>query len=193
MLGKEYYVLETSSDNEMFIHSLDSAVDDLLMKDNYIDPTIILKFYFDETTVKEPILYDHIEKGMSPLFSKRVKEVLELFDYFPAVQCVESAITFKDQIFEEYYYLNILNYISCVDTNHSIFDTKRRTGKIGTFDKLVLLEDTLNNKSLPQRLIFRLEEAASVVLFHESVVEAVMKIEPTGLKFYHVDKWNSFV
>lgn len=193
MLGNEYYVLETSSDNEMFIHPAHEDVDNLLMKNDYIDPTIVLRFYFDEDMVKEPMAIDYIEEGISPFISKKLKEIIELFDYFPAIQFVESTISFKDQIFEEYFYLNITNRLQCVDKDLSEFTLSRTSGKIRSFDKLILFEEALKQRSLQQRLIFRLEEKTGTILFHESIVEAVMKVEPTGLHFYPVDEWDTFV
>jgi hypothetical protein len=59
-----------------------------------------------------------------------------------------------------------------------------------TIDKLVL--DTLRLDAVPlqERLIFDLKEHRSYHLFHETVVDAITKINPTGLQFISVYAWH---
>lgn len=192
MISNEYYILEKDAKNKMFLHS-DAIVADHLDCDEYVGSSLILNLEVDEEIVSEPIAFDYLVKGSYPIFYKRIKEVIEVFDYFPAIQFVKSVITYKDKVFEDYFCMKIFNYISCMDENASDFRKSKVTGAVISFEKLVLLENELKAKSLQQRLIFRLFESKGVYLFHESVVEAVMRVEPTGLRFHPVDKWNSFV
>ena len=58
--------------------------------------------------------------------------------------------------------------------------------------KLVLNRVELNKISLDKRLCLRLKEAPGYVLYHQSVVDAIMELEPTGMYFQDIEEYGFY-
>ena len=50
--------------------------------------------------------------------------------------------------------------------------------------------DRLREIPLNERLIFILEEDCGKMLYHKSVAEAIMAVNPTGVNFTKVEDWS---
>jgi hypothetical protein len=116
--------------------------------------------------------YDILPVIGAPLVSKKFKEVFK--------ECIGTEMDFLQSIIidkkgnknEEFLVLNILNKISCMDTEKSIIEkTKYGTTKI---KKLFLTPNSLENKS-----IVRMEEHNSYIIVTE---EFKKRCEEAGLK-----------
>jgi len=44
---------------------------------------------------------------------------------------------------------------------------------------------------LEKRLLFRLKECFYYTLYHESLVDAIIKADPTNMRFVSVEAWHS--
>ncbi len=56
---------------------------------------------------------------------------------------------------------------------------------------LVIDSEVLGNIPLAELLVFALGEKRLYIFFHASVVEKIVAINPEGLKFAPITKWNS--
>jgi RPA family protein len=62
---------------------------------------------------------------------------------------------------------------------------------IETIDKMVLDTKILSKIPLESRRIFRLGELYTQELYHESVVEKIMAVDPTGIRFVRVEDYHT--
>lgn len=69
--------------------------------------------------------------------------------------------------------------------------SRRKPGKASEVKKLILDNNVLDKVPLEERLVFALWENSLNVLFHQSVVEKILEIGPTGLTIYRLSKWDS--
>ncbi len=61
---------------------------------------------------------------------------------------------------------------------------------IYTAQKVVIDREKLNKIQLNKRLGIRLKEAPGYYLYHQSVVDAIMTLEPTGLYFQDIEDYE---
>ncbi len=190
----KYYVLSESKENEMLVHEFDDETADMVMEEGLIHPLFIARFFIDDEAVSQPILYDFYTASPYPVISTKIKEIMELFCdvHKQEVQFVKATVSYKEQIWEDYWFLHVMFWLPCLDREKSVYDTYE-DGMIVDFDKLVLDESRIKPRFGDPPLIFRLEEKPGVYLFHEKVVDAVMKVNPTGIKFYPVEEWHTFI
>ena len=66
-----------------------------------------------------------------------------------------------------------------------------KPGKASNVEKLVLDNEVLDKIPLEERLVFAVWEAHLHVLYHYSVVEKMLEIDPTGMTIYRLSKWDS--
>jgi len=85
--------------------------------------------------------------------------------------------------------LEVFNWIACIDRQSSAVSLSRRDTVL-SINKLVLDEKVLQEIPLVRRRVFVLTESPSVYLFHQSVVEQVLALQPEGVRFIRVDPWN---
>jgi hypothetical protein len=82
---------------------------------------------------------------------------------------------------------NEYNDIAAMDKEKSEFTKPRRAYFISKF---VLDREALKKIPLEKRLVFVLKEAPSRVVFHKSVVDAIMAENPTGVQFRPIENWE---
>ncbi|MFV0352950.1 MAG: hypothetical protein ACK5JF_11690, partial [Oscillospiraceae bacterium] len=80
-----------------------------------------------------------------------------------------------------YYILHMYNKIKCMDWENSIWRKNRFNKEKASIDELVLDNAKLDEVPLEERLVFKVWEDSSYFLFHQSIVEKMLEIVPTGL------------
>ena len=133
----------------------------------------------------QPQLADYMGTP-SPIIGEKIKQVLETItitgsQYFPA------SVRFGGKLHKNYYFWHIYLEIACLHMDRSEVKQRRASLSIRTIS---LDETILNRISESGRWVFRLAESTSRILVHERVVEKVMAIKPTGIRFIRVDQWN---
>jgi hypothetical protein len=124
----------------------------------------------------------------TPVVSERLKDALAALDLF-GLQLVPADVEVKPDDVRRYWLLHVFNKIACIDRQRSALSFYSDGDVLG-INKLVLDEKVLQEMPPEQRRVFRLEESTSVYLFHHSVVEQVLALNPEGLRFVRVDQWN---
>jgi hypothetical protein len=56
--------------------------------------------------------------------------------------------------------------------------------------KIVLDKEVLSGIPLEERLVYRSKEDSQFKLYHESVVEIIKSVNPTGMRFLNIEDWN---
>ncbi len=120
-------------------------------------------------------------------FSKRVIEEAGLKHIY-GINFVPAHVEHKGAT-HEFYILNFLNEIECLDKINSKYNWNKKSQEIRSIRKLVLDMEKLKQIPLKKRLIFLLEEG-SIALFHKSIVEQIMKTNPKGMKFITPDEFE---
>ena len=123
----------------------------------------------------------------SRVFSKNTIENSNLKHVY-GINFVPAYTEHKGKIYE-FYILNFLNEISCLDKINSKYNFNKKLQTIRSIRKLALDSEKLENIPLSKRLIFLLEEGA-IALYHKSIVKKIMETNPIGIKFITLDKFE---
>jgi hypothetical protein len=125
-----------------------------------------------------------------PVVSTRLKDVLEPLNLY-GVQIVPADVRMRDDTTLRYWLLHLWHEIPCMDRKRSVFKPSSDGVFLLSLDRLVLDEQVLKDIPLEKRLVFLLEED-TVHLFHGSVVERIMALQPPpeGLRFVPVEQWG---
>jgi hypothetical protein len=168
----DYYIIERKTDETY----------PLIMETGYepddINPKLI-KMAFNDPIPKKPVMADYL-KGPENYFMAKIADIIMnlKLDY---IKLIETKWVGKQKdIMEKYWCLNVDNDIEAMDKEKSVYKKPRRAYFI---EKFVLDKVALEKIPLKKRLIFVLEEAPSRVVFHKSVVDLIMAVNPTGLQF----------
>jgi len=72
---------------------------------------------------------------------------------------------------------------------HSEYSISKIDGEIRNVMRFFLDTDALAKIPLEKRLVFLLEEDMPKQIYHKSVVDAIMSVNPTGVGFYQIPEW----
>jgi hypothetical protein len=136
---------------------------------------------------RAPVMVDY-HSLPEPVVSERIKGTLESLDLF-GMQLVPADVKVKADDVRRYWLLHVFNWIACIDRQRSVCKFDSDGDALG-ISKLVLDEKVLEAIPPERRRAFVLSESPSVYLFHQSVVEQVLALQPEGLRFIRVDQWN---
>lgn len=123
-----------------------------------------------------------------PVVSQRVRDVLAALS-LAGVQLVPADVRVRVDDVRRYYLAHVYQRIAAVDRERSVLDVSER-GRVVGIRRLVLDMEKIGQVPLEDRLVFRLAESVSVHLFHESVVSAVLALQPEGLRFTPANSWS---
>ncbi|HED33999.1 MAG TPA: hypothetical protein ENJ08_07270 [Gammaproteobacteria bacterium] len=190
MLQAEYYVIKRENNDNYPLFSWDQKSGEFSMGKpvEYKDPV--------KLRLGEPISPNfewvdyHSLSG--PVVSKRVADVLAPLNIH-GIQLVPAEVRNPKDPFSEiknYYFLHVWNRIHCLDKEKSELELYK-DGSIFGIEEFVLDEKILGMFELRKRLIFELAEDISVTLFHQSIKEVIMAINPKGFRFIKATDWYS--
>jgi len=182
----EYFILESAASNDHPMLSWDEHIVGF-GRPQPASFTRPLQLRLGAPVPRNPIMVDHHELP-EPVVSPRLKDALEALGLH-GVQFVAADVKVKPDDVRCYWIIRIFNLLACMDRQLSKFSLSRR-GRVNGIDKLVLDERVLRDIPLERRLVFRLVESSSTNVFHQSVSEKVLALQPEGLRFIRVDKWN---
>jgi hypothetical protein len=151
-----------------------------------------IEFRFWEPYPKNPNMADYlVRNGGDGVLSEKLYNILSSLN-IEGLQLIPATITDprSNVVYERYYFPHIYNYIECLDRNESVY-TLDVLDMIETIDKMVLDTKILSKIPLESRRIFRLGELYTQELYHESVVEKIMAVNPTGIRFVRVEDYHT--
>lgn len=147
-----------------------------------------LQFVFDTATMpKNPQMGDghYVIPGF--VVSQRVKERFDELN-LKDVQFVPATIKDdKGQVHEDYYAMHVYNAVRCADLETSEWRASvRNPDRVMSFDKLVLDNEALDKVPLEERLAVMVDEQKLTHIYHRTVVDHLLKIQPEGIRFYSI-------
>ena len=92
------------------------------------------------------------------------------------------------KVFSGYWAIHVYQKIKCV--NAKLSDCTIEDINLEDVKKIVLDKKILKAIPLKKRLVFRLKEDFSYQLYHASIVEAIMTVNPEGIGFTNIEEWN---
>jgi len=194
MYEYDYYVIDRAEDQAYpLISELDGSIHTSEYIYNHNKKRIKkprqMQFVFGKPVPRKPIIGDYFSQPES-IVSARVKRVLESF-HLKGVQFVPAVIYGNNnEILDNYYYIHILKQIRAMDMDKSDYKRDANDESFFYIDSLELDKYILKKIPLEKRLVFKLEENLTLNLYHRSVMEAIMAIDPVGVKFMKVAKWG---
>jgi hypothetical protein len=145
----------------------------------------VIKLCFEDPLQENIEMADY--HPVEPVFSKKVSEVIRSFNP-KHIQIFDAVIRGVDNKLFDYFYVYIYNRIECLDLSKSKYTVAKR-GLVADIQTIVLEETKIKSIPLEERLIFRLYEAPVKILFHSSVVKAIMDTNPKGIRFIRLEDY----
>ena len=162
-----------------------------LARDEYakIEDPVYLCFNKETTKrLKNPRMVDYHTLPYA-VFSQKIFDVLYPMQ-LEGVQLVPAIITGNDgEEYENYYILHTYNPIECFDKEKSIYKIGAFTKCWANEKKVYLNREALVKIPLEKRLLFVSKETSRFELYHKSVVDAIMAVNPEGITFIPVEEW----
>lgn len=183
----EYYIGFRSNDDSIPLLIQDKECPNYIFEDELIEKPQLMKFKIRKPIPRKPKMADYLLFEGS-VISKKIFDVLQPLK-INGIQLLPSLIIGKDdEEFSDHWTLHIYNSIQCVD--QSLSECEFNISYLGDVKKIVLSKNILKKIPLNERLIFRLGEDSSFELFHISIVEKIMAVNPVGIKFTDIEKWK---
>jgi len=183
----QYFKVTMSNDPSVPLLDLDTGCPRYQYKEAPIENPQMMLLRLGDPVPKKPKMADYLSLPSS-VFSKKIFDVLRPLE-IKGIQLLPARIRGKDDnIFTDYWLLNIYNEIKCIDNRLS--DCEIGNSNLSKIKKLVLDKRILETIPLEKRLIFRLAEDWSFQLFHLSIVNAIMAVKPEGIKFINIEEWH---
>ncbi|MDR2926329.1 MAG: hypothetical protein LBU76_10365 [Azoarcus sp.] len=143
---------------------------------------------FNPPVPKKPKMVDHLSLPSS-VFSQKVYDVLEPLN-IKELQLVPVIITGeKSEKYNNYWVANIYNCLECFDKDESIYEIDNFTKSWESIEKLVLDKKVLSRIPLKDRLIFVPKETSEFTIYHKTIVDIILSVNPEGVSFVSVEKW----
>jgi hypothetical protein len=148
-----------------------------------------MELCFNSPIPRNPKMLDY-HSLPDTVVSKKIYEALAPMNVY-GIQLVPAVVRNNktNDIYEDYWVVYVYNEISCVDRNLSEYTVDEDNGSIRQIYTLVLDKKVLENIPLEKRLVFRLGEGISKLIYHKSVVDAIMAVNPEGIRFGKIKDW----
>lgn len=125
----------------------------------------------------------------SSMFSQKIYDVLQPMNIY-GLQLLPATIKGKGgEYYEDYRVAYVYNRIACLDMEHSEYSIDEDDGDIRNILRFFLDNEKLKEIPLEKRLVFLLAEGMSKRIYHKSVVDAIMSVNPVGIQFYPIQEW----
>jgi hypothetical protein len=191
----EYYLIE--GDNKFMSPLLmnDDKINSdgtmFLQRMGKVAPETVVHLVFNPPIPPKPDMTDYLWLQTRAVFSKKIYDVLKNID-IKDFQLVPAIIKDpKGKEYSEYWIANIYREFAFLDEAKSEFMSKNSKGRWSMIRKMVINEDEMAKVPLAERLIYVSKESSAYVFYHKSIVDAIMSVNPTGVKFIPVAEWTN--
>lgn len=183
-----YYFIERDNNDQYPLLKTDANCPPYLRKKEFIENPETMSFALAKPIPRKPKMVDY-HPAPYPVVSKKIHDALAPMN-IKGIQFIPAIITGKNnEIYEDYWFLNICNQYPALDKEKSNCEWNS-LGLAYLMMSIVLNEEYLKTIPLEERLVFFLSENGVKQFFHKSVVDAIMAINPVGLKFYNIREWQ---
>ena len=142
---------------------------------------------FNSPIPRKPVMADFLS-GSETIVSKRIADAMQQLN-MDGVQFIPTKLTdTKGNVTEDYVCIVVdNNTYEALDKEESDYIKGKYSYDI---EKIVLDREMLGEIPLSKRLGFRLKEAPGYSLYHQSVVDVIMALEPTGVYFQNIEDYE---
>ena len=186
----EYYLV--GCDNTPNVPSLkpsDETDIRFLMREVPIElPDEPMELAFRSPIPRKPKMVDFHEMPSS-VFSGKIANVLQPMN-IEGLQLVPATVVGKDTEYKDYWIVYIYKKIECMDMEHSVYEISPLDGWVKNIRRFFLDTKKLAEIPLEKRLIFLLKEERAKRIYHKSVVDAIMSVNPEGIRFYPLEQYE---
>ena len=186
LLAASYYLLKKTNPN-MDIPIIKGEGDiGYLMGDELLDNIVTINMVLADPIPPKPKMADYF--GLEPVFSEKVVEVFKSLDD-PLMQFFPVKLKgLRDDVYD-YTYVRFCNYQRVIDLEKSECDMHPRLPDVVVFmERMILSEEKLAVIPTENRLVFRSLLRGANIIFHKSIVDKVMALEPEGIRFVQVEQ-----
>jgi hypothetical protein len=174
-------------DDKIDAGSVDFLARSIIMPDNYV-----ARVRFGAPVPAKPRLADYFSlDGGDAVFSKKIHDVLENHPV-KGLQLVPAIIRGKKDVeYKDFWVGNVYQKMYSFDKEKSQFGyISSFTNSWHDIERFVLDEELLLKTPLEDRLVFVCKENVAYIMYHKSVVDIIMSVEPEGICFTSIDEWS---
>ena len=161
-----------------------------LYKGRKVENSHISHLTFRPPYPKKPQMVDYHFCECRAVFSNKICDVLKTKE-IRNLQLVPAIIRDRKKVeYSNYYIANICQEYAFLDPDKS--DRKgsiNERGRWGMINSMVLNENAVLAVPMDERLIFVTRESSAYVLYHKTIVDLIMSVNPVGLKFIPINEW----
>jgi hypothetical protein len=149
----------------------------------------ILECHIDPV-VRKSVMADYL-RSTKDIFSKRVADVMQAMNMEGVHFYPTEVDDTKGTVYDGYVCVvvdgNTYKLLDLENSDYDVDDEIDKDNPICQVRKIVIDREKLNEIPLNKRLGMRLREYPGRYLYHQSVVDAVMALEPTGMYFQDIE------
>ncbi|MCP3165755.1 imm11 family protein [Myxococcus qinghaiensis] len=183
----EYFVLEAAANDSHPLLQWDES-GSAFHRGEAVSVTEPIRLRLGQPVPRHPVMVDH-HTLPEPVISERIRNVLEPLSLH-RVQFVPADVRVSTGDVRRYWLMHVFNELACIDARRSLCRRSPSGLVMVSLDKLVLDEQMLRAVPEELRRVFVLTESVSTYLFHVSMVEKVLALQPEGFRFVPVNQWN---
>ena len=190
----DYYLLETDAGNYPHLEVEDgfegSANSDVFSYDDEAPDGAVahLKFRYSEKGFTMP---DYLWCDCRHVFSKKIYDVLKdiaVKDFKLVPTIIKGK---KGEEYAGYWSTNFYgDGFAFLDEEKSEFDGKLSSGRWNGIEKMVISTELMSAVPLEERLVYVGKESSAYVYYHKSIVDLIMSVNPTAVRFVPVNEWS---
>lgn len=186
----EYYLIDSDDTPSVPLLMPDKNQSTMMLLRRYpIEPLEKpMELCFNPPVPAKPRMVDFHELP-SPVFSRKIYDVLQPMNIY-GLQLLPATIRGKkEERYNDYWVAYVYNRIACLDMEHSQYDIDEDDGEIDNIMRFFIDIKKLAEIPLKKRLVFLLEEDMPKRIYHKSIVDAIMSVNPVGIRFYPIQEW----
>lgn len=149
-----------------------------------------MELCFNPPIPAKPRMVDFHELPSS-VFSRKIYDVLQPMNIYGLQLLPATVRGKKDERYEDYWVAYVYNRIACLDMENSEYSVYEDDGKVNFITRFFIDNKKLAEIPLEKRLVFLLEEDMPKRIYHKSIVDAIMSVNPTGVRFISVEDWEN--
>jgi hypothetical protein len=176
----------------------------LLMNDDKLNPSgtmflrrmekvsseITVHLAFNPPIPPKPDMTDYLFLQCRAVFSKKIYDVLNDID-IKDFQLVPAVIKdSKGEEYSDYWIAGIYRDFAFLDKDKSEYSRIDTKGRWGGIEKMIVNDTEMAKIPLEERLMYVSKEDPAHIFYHKSIVDAIMSVNPTGVRFIRVEDWE---
>jgi hypothetical protein len=191
----DYYFIGSTYPDNVPLLTVDDEIDAgniaFLSRSTMVPSNYVARVRFGAPIPAKPRLADYFSlDGGDSVFSKKIYDALKNHS-IKGLQLVPTIIKGKkDEEYKDFWIANIYQQIYSFDKEKTEYDgVDDFTNTWEDIEKVVLSKKLLSKIPLEERLVYVAKEHPAFVVYHKSIVDIIMSVDPEGICFTPVEEW----